>query len=130
MDVEISHGPPRVSLEDLVPPLLGYLEGTEVERAIVFGAFARGEADAASDLDLVLIERTTEPFLERGRRHLPLFRLGIGIDLLVYTPQEYARLRDDGHPLIERIEREGRTVYARPGERGPEPRLCRTRPAR
>lgn len=79
----------------------------------MFGSFARGEADAASDLDLVLVEPTSRPFPERGLDHLPLFRLGIGVDLLVYTPDEYERLKQEDNPLIQRIEREGMTVYAR-----------------
>lgn len=107
-------GAPRVSLEKLVERICAHLEGTAVERAVVFGSYARGEADAVSDLDLVLIESTSRPFVERGLAHLPLFRLGVGVDLLVYTPEEYERLRKEGNPLIERIEREGKLIYARP----------------
>ena len=51
---------------------------------------------------------------------LPLFRMGLGVDLLVYTPEEYERLKAEGHPLIERVEREGITVYARSESRGSE----------
>jgi predicted nucleotidyltransferase len=79
-----------------------------------FGSFARRQADSQSDLDLLLVEGTDLPFLERGLEHLPLYRLGIGIDLLVYTPEEYRRLREEGNPLIERVEKEGITIYARP----------------
>jgi len=75
----------------------------------------RGEADAFSDVDLVLIEPTTLPFVERGLRHLPLFALGVGLDLLVYTPEEWEKLRRERNPLAERVEREGIAVYARPG---------------
>ncbi len=106
-------GAPRASLDALVERMRGHLEATNVERAIVFGSFARGDADEVSDLDLVLIEPTSDPFVERGLAHLPLFRLGVGVDLLVYTPQEYERLKQEGNPLIERVEREGVTVYAR-----------------
>ena len=60
------------------------------------------------------------PPWRRGLAHLPLFRIGVGVDLLVYTPEEYDRLRADGHPLIERAEREGITVYARPESGGTE----------
>ena len=70
-----------------------------------------------SDVDLVLIERTSRPFLERGLEHLPLFRLGVGVDLLIYTPEEYEQLKRDGNPLIERVEQEGVTIYARPESR-------------
>jgi predicted nucleotidyltransferase len=113
-EVEIIAGPPPISAEVLRRRVCEYLQGTAVERAIVFGSFARGDADCASDLDLILIEPTTLPPLERGRAHLALFRLGIGLDLLVYTPEEYERLKAESDPLIERVEREGVVVYARP----------------
>lgn len=86
----------------------------------MFGSFARGDADVASDVDVILIEPTSRPFIERGLAHLPLFRIGLGVDLLVYTPEEYERLKAEGHPFIERVEREGITVYARSESRGPE----------
>lgn len=113
-DALIVRGAPRASLDEFAERIRAYLEGTSVQRAVAFGSFARGEADEASDLDLVLIEPTSRPFVERGLAHLALFRLGVGVDLLVYTPQEYERLKREGNPLIERVEREGVTLYAKP----------------
>ena len=111
--IEVIGGPPRVPLARLRAGIAAYLRGSRVERALLFGSYARGDADIASDLDLILIEESSLPFLERGRAHRPLFRLGVGVDLLVYTPEEYERLRTEGNPLIERAEREGVTIYAR-----------------
>jgi predicted nucleotidyltransferase len=113
-DAEITAGPPRVPVDEIRRRIQEHLEGTRVVRAILFGSFARGDADVVSDVDLVLIEPTTAPFVERGLRHLPLFRMGVGVDLLVYTPEEYEKLRREGNPLIERVEEDGVTVYARP----------------
>jgi predicted nucleotidyltransferase len=112
-DVYIEKGPPILTFDELQRRVADYLSGTRVERAIVFGSYAKGTADAASDVDLVLIEPTSTPFIERGLAHLPLFDLGVGIDLLVYTPEEYARLRSNGNGLIGRVETEGRTLYER-----------------
>jgi predicted nucleotidyltransferase len=119
-EIEVVRGAPAPSLDEVRRRVREYAAGTGVTRAIVFGSFARGDADLASDLDVILIEPTSRPFLERGLAHLPLFRIGVGVDLLVYTPEEYDRLRADGHPLIERAEREGITVYAQPDSGGSE----------
>ena len=118
--VEVVKGPPLLSPEEVRRRIREYAAGAGVARAMVFGSFARGDADVVSDVDVILIEPTSRPFIERGLAHLPLFRMGLGVDLLVYTPEEYERLKADGHPLIERAEREGITVYARSESRGSE----------
>lgn len=112
-DVRIVKGPPAVDPRLLAERIREYLAGTNVLRGILFGSFARGDADFASDADLVLVEDTDRPFVERGMTHLPLFRLGVGMDLIVYTPAEYERLLSDGNPLVRRVAEEGKVIYAR-----------------
>ena len=112
-EILVLAGPPRLGLGELRERIAAYLKGTQVRRAVLFGSFARGDADFASDVDLLLIQPTSLPFVERGLAHRALFGLGVGLDLLVYTPEEYERLRDESNPLIARVEREGVTVYER-----------------
>jgi len=38
---------------------------TRARKVIVFGSVARGDADAFSDLDLIIVADTTRPFFER-----------------------------------------------------------------
>jgi predicted nucleotidyltransferase len=72
----------------------------------LFGSWPRGEADALSDLDVVLIKRTTQPFFERLREASRLAALG-GVDLLVSTPEAYAAMRRAGNACAEMIVAEG-----------------------
>ncbi len=51
----------EVKLHKVVEALKSY----QPERVYVFGAWARGEEDELSDLDLVIIKQTLEPFFER-----------------------------------------------------------------
>ncbi len=115
-DIEIQGGPAPFSLEELKSRIRLHLCSTSAEKALLFGSYARGVADAYSDIDLVVIEETNRPFVERGLSHLPLFRLGPGIDLLVYTPEEFERMRKGGNSLIAQIEMEGITIYEKNSE--------------
>ncbi|RMF27042.1 MAG: nucleotidyltransferase domain-containing protein [Chloroflexi bacterium] len=79
----------------------------EVERVILFGSMARGDAVPGSDADLLLILRESAlPFLERTVRYR-LGGLSIGVDLFPYTRQEMDRLLDEGHPFLRQALREG-----------------------
>jgi predicted nucleotidyltransferase len=66
----------------------------KIKAAYIFGSFARKETSAWSDIDLLIVTNTTEPFLERARSFEELYELGIAIDILVYTPEEFSKLKD------------------------------------
>jgi predicted nucleotidyltransferase len=53
--------------------LLDALRPYQAERIYLFGSFARKEADALSDIDLVVIKRTAEPCALRHYREVELF---------------------------------------------------------
>jgi len=95
-------------LDEIVRLLLRY----EPERIILFGSRARGDADEYSDYDLIVIKRTTRPFLERLRDMVPyLVEFGHPAEILVYTPEEFERMRETGLGWV--VAREGVTVYER-----------------
>jgi len=78
-------------LERRLPQLLAR---HAVVSAWIFGSFARGEADALSDIDLLVVADSTRPFVDRFRDFPDLLREApVGLDLLVYTPAEFARER-------------------------------------
>ncbi|WP_419948030.1 nucleotidyltransferase family protein [Candidatus Palauibacter sp.] len=89
----IISAPAPCSLEQLRRRAEPVLRRVGVRRALVFGSWARGEADGFSDLDLAVVIETDLPRLERGReltRQLDAV-LPVAVDLLVYTPAEFAR---------------------------------------
>jgi predicted nucleotidyltransferase len=64
-----------------------------VHEAYLFGSWARNDADAHSDVDLMLVAPSRRPFVERFRDYPALLRGPGALDLLVYTPEEFAVAR-------------------------------------
>lgn len=60
----------------------------------VFGSVASGRIHAWSDLDLVVILRSTDPFLSRSARLAEHIRPRVGVQFLAYTPEEAAACLD------------------------------------
>jgi len=87
----------------------------EAERIYLFGSLARGGADELSDVDLVIIKHTAEPFWDRLREASRLFSGTIrkGADILVYTPEEFADMLARGNAFAEMIMEEARLIYDR-----------------
>lgn len=86
--------------------------GTHPSRIILFGSYARGDADEGSDLDLLVVEREV---LDRGREMLKLYRsigyIGVGVDVLVYSEREVARRGQVPGTVIHQALLEGKVLY-------------------
>ena len=117
--VEIFWKEAPATLEELTERLRKPLERAGAERAVAFGSYARGEADGYSDLDLVVVLETGLPFLERGRL-LPEIpeTIPVGVDLLIYTPEEFRRGLERGRGIFAEILDHGVTLFQSPGSGG------------
>ncbi len=87
-------------MEEQLNTLLQTLQSYQPQRIILFGSVARGEADAESDLDVLVIKETPEPFMKRLEIMAKLCPLGVHADILVYTPDELRRIIEDDNPFI------------------------------
>lgn len=81
-----------------------------VERVILFGSHASGRARAASDIDLIVVQRTDHGFLDRLGELYRLLLPQIDLDLLVYTPDEFERLVHERRFVRDAV-RTGRELY-------------------
>ncbi len=85
-----------------------------IEKVVLFGSRARGDAHDDSDWDVLVITSSDIPFNRRQSIALHcLGRRGFPLDLLVFTPQEAAEaVRLTGSALYW-PEQEGRVLYAK-----------------
>ncbi len=110
--VTIAREPAPWSLAALSRLAAGPLEAAGAKRAVAFGSYARGVADAWSDLDLAVVVDTDLARLERGRLLEELHdAMPVSLDLLVYTPSEFARGMAAGLDVFAAIAAEGKTIY-------------------
>jgi len=86
------------------------------QRILLFGSWARGEANQHSDIDLLVVER--EPFgptrsrrKEAARIWRCLSEFRIPKDILVYSVSELANWKDLSHHVIGMALREGKVLY-------------------
>jgi uncharacterized protein len=81
------------------------------EKIILFGSLATGEIHEWSDIDLLVIKETDQRFLKRLHEIARICENRVGLDCLVYTPQEYERESRENLFFQEEIVKKGRVIY-------------------
>lgn len=85
-------------------------------KVIVFGSYARGDATDASDLDLMVIERDVRDAGEEMiRLNDAVAGLDLGVDILVYSEEEFEKRRGWRSTPVYWAAREGKVLYERRG---------------
>ncbi len=83
----------------------------EPEKVILFGSLAEGDMHEWSDIDLLIIKKTTKRPIDRILEASRLIKPTIGIDLFVYTPEEFNTLVQEKFSFLTTIARKGKVLY-------------------
>jgi predicted nucleotidyltransferase len=83
------------------------------DKIILFGSYCTDQVGEWSDLDLVIVKETQAAFLDRTRQVLELLKPQVGVDVLVYTPQEFEQLSRERAFVRQEIVAKGKVVYER-----------------
>jgi len=85
------------------------------EKIILFGSYAYGEPDSDSDIDLLIIKKTSQPFIDRlaqVRKILTDPNRSVPLETIVLTPEELNARLKIGDQFIQEIVRRGEVLYA------------------
>jgi uncharacterized protein len=85
------------------------------EKIILFGSYAYGKPRADSDLDLLIIKKTGERFIDRWtnvRKIVSDPERSIPFEPLILTPHELEERLARGDQFIEEIMTKGEVLYA------------------
>ena len=97
------------TMQDIVKRLVAAARPT---RVILFGSYARGDATAGSDLDLMVIQPyVSDSYSEMVRLHQAVGDVGVGVDLLVYSEADYRRRSQVPGTVLYWARKEGRPLY-------------------
>ena len=90
------------------------VSGYNPDKIILFGSYATEKPTEDSDLDLMVIKASELPRPQRTVQvRKMLYGAMIPIDLIVYTPQEIAELKENKFSFVYEVLNTGKTIYER-----------------
>ena len=102
--------PDPEALEKLVRRIV---EVARPDRIVLFGSAARGEMGPDSDLDVLVVKSGVEHRRRLAQDiYLNLSGVGVGVDLIVLTPEDLEAQRDSVGSIVGPALNEGRVIYA------------------
>jgi len=81
------------------------------ERIILFGSMAGESPNPYGDIDLLVVMRTKDRFLDRLKKAYLAVQPSVAMDILVYTPEEFEEMKESS-PFVSQALKEGRELYA------------------
>lgn len=88
----------------------------EPEKMVLFGSLARGEGRTGSDADLLVVMPVAGSRREQATEiELALTGIEMPVDLIVVTPEDIEKHRQQKGSVVRSAIEEGRVLYERPG---------------
>jgi uncharacterized protein len=81
------------------------------ELVILFGSRANGSFAEDSDIDLLIVKNTSKRPLLRRIDVRKILATDRAVDVIVYTPSEFANLKNLNSSFIDQVMKEGEILY-------------------
>jgi predicted nucleotidyltransferase len=103
----------RARLEVEIQRLVEQLKALGATQVILFGSLARGDVSLFSDIDLLALFDQERPARDLTRWVYQNIQTGEAVDMLAFSRRAFQQVRE--RPFFQRVLREGRVLYERPG---------------
>ncbi len=100
----------KEKLEKELDRLLSGIIKFGVEKVILFGSLSSDNVHKSSDIDLVIVQKTKKRFFERSDIFYRYLKPNVAVDILVYTPNEFNKMRDK-NSFMKSVLNKGRIIY-------------------
>jgi len=97
----------KTYVQEIVKKLNPYL-------VILFGSFATNNINEGSDVDILVVADFQESFLDRIAKLMDLNRLGLPIEPVGYTLEEFMDMKRKRNAFILEVTEKGKVMYSRP----------------
>jgi len=104
----------EINIKKELDEIITIIRKTNPEKIYLFGSRVSGGSNEQSDIDLIIVAPSDERPLDRRmelRRMLIEYDRRIGLDLLVYTPDEFNMLAKEPSSFIFSVVKQGVKVY-------------------
>lgn len=98
-------------LESELARLVDGLKALGAHLILLFGSYAQGRRDLFTDLDLLVVMESDEPFIQRLGSVRAALQPKVDTDLFVYTPSEFEEMKE--RPFVRHALKTGKVLYAR-----------------
>ncbi len=110
--IDVRERVPEEAIDEFVANVV---DAFDPERIILFGSYAEGRPRPTSDVDLLVVMRSTLRSTQQAAAILQAVEHHFGIDLIVIDPKTLDRRAAMGDSFILDILDRGTVLYARPG---------------
>lgn len=87
-------------------------EEPSVQRVFLFGSAVKPESlTEGSDLDICIVQKTERPFYDRLAEWILKIQPEVGLDLVVYRPEEFDQMIRENYFVRSEISEKGREIY-------------------
>ena len=103
-----------VSYEEIELMIRKIVRELDPERIVLFGSYAIGEVTEDSDIDLLVVMKTSLPYAQRYAAVRGLLKgWPASFDIVVKSPEEYQRWRNVLNSIVYFADKYGKTLYER-----------------